>query len=131
MEAEREAGYFIIKVMVLGILLIAMSSSLLIFMQARRAGAEDGCRIQAAYLAQMEFAAAEELIYNGQDLPNSLPWLGSPDDLQFGEMVFRVESELRPCPEGQEMHVNVSWEKGDMAGNLDFERIMVRHGEKK
>lgn len=130
MEAEREAGYFLARVIVLGILLMAVSSGSWIFVQARRASEEDGYRMQAAYLAQMQFAAAEEMMYDGRDLPEELPWLGDTDDLQLGEASFTVRTASDACPEGRVMHVNVSWERDELKGSLDFERVLVRHGAK-
>ena len=132
LTGERESGYFLAEVLVLSLLLAALAGGLLVYAQARTASSRDGCRMQAAYLAQLQIAAAERRMDREHKLEGkSLPWLGKADDLTLDGNLFQVDSELAPCPEGALLCVTVSWEQTGKKQQLQLERVIARHGTAK
>ena len=129
--AEGEAGYFLAEVLVLSLLLVALAGGLLIYAQARTASSRDGCRMQAAYLAQLQLAAAARQMDREHKLEGEcLPWLGAEEDLTLDGHRYQVDSELSPCPEGALLSVTVSWEHTGGKQQLRLERMIARHGAK-
>lgn len=130
--AGRESGYFLAEVLVLSLLLLGLAGGLLVYAQARTASSRDACRMQAAYLAQLQFAAAERQMDREHKLEGSiLPWLGAADDLTLDGNSFQVDSELTACPEGALLRVTVGWEQAGRRQQLQLERVIARHGTAK
>ena len=126
-RSQPEKGYFLLEAIFLGIIVLAMTSGMLIYVQSRLANAEDGCRMQAAYLARYQIAAAEEKMSRGNVGADSLPWLGRDEDLQLGEVTYQVISNLSPYKDGKLLRVTVHWHKTDREGEVKLEKVIVRH----
>ena len=123
-----ERGYFLLEAIFLGILVLAMTSGMMLYVQSRKANMEDGCRVQAIYLAHYQIAAVEQKMSDTDVEEKSLPWLGRDEELQSGNVSYRVASELTPCDGGKLLKVTVSWNKTGKEGKATLEKVIVKHG---
>ena len=123
-----EKGYFLLEAIFLGIIVLAMASGMLLYVQSREANIEDGCRMQAAYLAHYQIAAVEQELSGKATEGGSIPWLGRDEDLQTGDVSYRVRSELIPREGDKVLQVTVSWNKTGRKGEVKLEKVIVRHG---
>ncbi len=124
----RERGFVLLEVLAAGLALLVMAMCFHVFAGSAELREADACRVRAVFLARTQFSAAQAAANQKALLAGGYPWQGEAGDLQGGEEVYSVETDVAGAGEGSfKVVVKVAWQ-GRVRGELELEREVVAHG---
>lgn len=125
----KERGFFLQEAILLGLLLLLAAGAMVLYEKAAYAQLQDGCRMQALFMAREELANIEAMADDGRLSTGEYDWLSESERLTSDQGRFSVKANVTSLEQAGAYHVTVvaAWKNLHSDGKISLEREVYRH----
>ena len=121
-KTEKQRGYFTFLAVLLGLVIVMMSSVFILPGTTAWIRSENQRRTAAVFAAQEQIAEIEHLGHKGELSSGRYDFLGKPEDLLQHGKDFSVYTEVEKDEKGWNSVTYVTWESRGTKKSLTFQR---------